>query len=33
MTFGKLTHMDYVKEIDKVTSESINKIASRLLKG
>lgn len=33
MTFGTLTHRDYINEIDKVTSEQINKVASRLLKG
>jgi len=33
MTFGTLTHRDYINEIDKVTSEQINKVASKLLKG
>ena len=33
MTYGKLTFTNYLNDIDKITSESINKIATKFLLG
>ena len=33
MTFGKLTFMNYLNDIDKITSESVNKLATKFCKG
>lgn len=33
MTFGKLTHQEYFEDIDKVTSEQINRAATKALSG
>lgn len=33
MTFGKLTHTEYLESIDKVTSEQINRVATKAMQG